>query len=344
MQPMPDDHPPPGDSSSGWSDELPFFVGHTGPGVDDLQDRLGRLGYFTGKDLPGVYGEGTAEAVAAFQRARGLRCDGVCGRHTWSSIVEAGFGLGDRLLYRRRPMLHGDDVAELQERLSSLGFDPGRVDGMFGDQTSSALADFQRNIGVPSDGICGPRTLGELARLAPRQGGEGLVSRVREQLRMSGGAGTLRRRVIVIGEPGGFQSGAAALARSLSAVGADPVTVHQPDETVQADTANVAGADCYIGLQLEPERSGIHSVYYRGYRYESEPSRQLAELVTPRVAAALDLKDEGTEGMALLVLRRTRMPAVVLELGSPATVAMRSSQLAGAVTDALVEWVGKDWR
>ena len=90
-----------------------------------------------------------AAAVEAFQHRRGLRVDGVCGAQTWWALVEAGFRLGDRFLYHRQPMMRGDDVAELQRRLSALGFDTGRVDGIFGDLTSRALAEFQRNLGLP---------------------------------------------------------------------------------------------------------------------------------------------------------------------------------------------------
>ena len=40
-----------------------------------------------------------------------------------------------------RPMLRGDDVAELQVLLSQLGFNPGRIDGIFGPTTGDALAE-----------------------------------------------------------------------------------------------------------------------------------------------------------------------------------------------------------
>lgn len=342
--PMPDQLPPPSQPAAGrWHEDLPFSIGDLGPGVSDLQQRLARLNYWIGDDRLGEYGEGTARAVTAFQKDRGLPADGECGPGTWSNVVEAGFRLGDRLLYRRSPMLHGDDVAALQRQLSALGFDPGGVDGIFGDLTASALADFQHNIGIASDGICGPRTLAELSQLAVRKGGEDLVTSVREQLRVLGGPATLLDRTIVIGEPGGFQVGAAALARALTVLGAHPVTVHVPDEGDQADAANAAGADCYIGLRLEPDRKGVRALYYRGYRYESQTSKQLAELISKRVTDTLELADEGTDGMALAVLRRTRMPAVVLELGNPPVVAMHTSQLAAAVCEALVEWVGSGW-
>jgi N-acetylmuramoyl-L-alanine amidase len=57
------------------------------------------------------------------------------------------------------PNLRGDDVAELQAMLARLGFDCGRVDGIFGPGTLRALEDFQRNCGLYDDGICGPDTV-----------------------------------------------------------------------------------------------------------------------------------------------------------------------------------------
>jgi len=103
----------------------------------------------------------------------------VCGSQTWNTLVEAGFRLGDRFLYRRTPMLRGDDVAELQQRLCTLGFDTGRVDGIFGDATVRALGEFQRNAGLPIDGIVGGATLAELLRLESRHHDPELVSAVR---------------------------------------------------------------------------------------------------------------------------------------------------------------------
>jgi N-acetylmuramoyl-L-alanine amidase len=344
MTAMSDDlQPSPPASASRWDEGLPFLLGDVGQGVSDLQQRLARLGYLRGDDRLGEYGDGTARAVRSFQRDRGLRTDGLCGRHTWSSVVEAGFRLGDRLLYQRIPMLHGDDVAELQRQLSALGFDPGGVDGIFGDQTASAVADFQHNIGISSDGICGPRTLAELSQLKLRRGAEDLVSSVREQLEASNKVGTLQDRVIAVGEPGGFQAGAVALSRALVAVGARPITIHHPDESEQAEAANAVGADCYIGLRLDPELAGVRTVYYSGYRYESETSKHLARLISEAVVKALDLRDEGSDGMALPVLRETRMPAVVVELGRPAVVAMHSARLAVAIIDALADWLGNEW-
>jgi N-acetylmuramoyl-L-alanine amidase len=126
--------------------------------VEDLQQRLARAGFAVAGDECGVFGSATEAALRAFQRSRCLPETGVGTGETWSALVESGFSLGDRLLYLRRPMLRGDDVAELQRRLNALGFDAGREDGILGTQTGIAIRDFQRNVGHAVDGIVGPET------------------------------------------------------------------------------------------------------------------------------------------------------------------------------------------
>jgi len=116
-----------------------FRVGDTGEPVRDIQERLHALGFSTAPDTSGVFAEGTSSAVIAFQKSRRLTADGMVGRETWRTMVDAGHLLGDRLLYHRMPMLHGDDVADLQRRLNAIGFDTGSVDGIFGATTLRAV-------------------------------------------------------------------------------------------------------------------------------------------------------------------------------------------------------------
>lgn len=52
----------------------------------------------------------------------------------------------------------GDDVAELQTELNDRGFDCGKVDGIFGKGTESAVKAFQRASGLTADGIVGRKT------------------------------------------------------------------------------------------------------------------------------------------------------------------------------------------
>ncbi|MGA2528353.1 MAG: peptidoglycan-binding protein [Acidimicrobiales bacterium] len=323
----------------GKRDVLPLREGDSGEAVADLQERLRRLGFDSSNDPSGEYGSGTALAVQEFQSQRGLRVDGICGRQTWSSLVEAGFRLGDRLLYRRAPMLQGDDVAEVQRRLSGLGFDPGGVDGIFGDTTHVALAEFQRNAGLVTDGICGPVTLFELTRVEPVRGGADLVSPLREQLRLSFDPATLSCKQIAVGEEGGFATGVAAVHRGLVTAGARCLELHEPDPFAQAVMANASKVDCYIGLRLEPSHESVATYFYRGFRYESAASRQLAELLVDISSTRLGLRNAGAHGMADVILRRTAMPAVVLELGAPDRVAMKTTRLADAVQEALEQWL-----
>lgn len=52
----------------------------------------------------------------------------------------------------------GEDVALIQQRLNSLGYDIGAVDGDFGEATENAVKNFQRDKGLEVDGIIGAHT------------------------------------------------------------------------------------------------------------------------------------------------------------------------------------------
>ena len=63
-----------------------------------------------------------------------------------------------------RPGDRGPEVDDVQQRLTSLGFriDAYELDGWFGPSTESAVCQFQRRRGIPSDGLVGPDTWGNL--------------------------------------------------------------------------------------------------------------------------------------------------------------------------------------
>mgnify|MGYP007071565300 CR=1 FL=1 len=56
----------------------------------------------------------------------------------------------------------GDAVASLQSDLAAKGFDPGPVDGIFGNKTRGAVRAFQASAGLNPDGVVGPLTYGQL--------------------------------------------------------------------------------------------------------------------------------------------------------------------------------------
>jgi N-acetylmuramoyl-L-alanine amidase len=150
--------------------------------VADVQSRLRALSFVV-DDEPGAFASSTLLAVKTFQQQRGLIADGIVGPDTWSQLVEAGWRLGDRILYMRYPAFRGDDVLTLQARLNALGFDAGQEDGIFGIDTDQAVKSFQREYGVAEDGIVGPHTTTALTGL--RIDRPETAAALREELRRS---------------------------------------------------------------------------------------------------------------------------------------------------------------
>jgi len=56
----------------------------------------------------------------------------------------------------------GPQVKVLQKALASLGYSPGKVDGVYGPSTKQAVVEFQKASGLTADGVVGPKTLAAL--------------------------------------------------------------------------------------------------------------------------------------------------------------------------------------
>ena len=265
-----------------------------------------------------------------------MRVDGRCGDQTWGLIVEAGYHLGDRRLYQRKPMMRGDDIADLQRRLGAMGFDAGKIDGIYGPDTAAAVSDFQRNAGLTVDGIFGPDELRSLERLGTR--GDAQVAELRELAALRWSAPTLDDRRVVVAEPGGLDALATSLGRTLTRLGADAIVLHHPDGSQLAAQANAAGAEVFLEVSVLGEEFGCRAAYYRTEGYTSPGGQRLAELIQARAPRAVGLDDLGVCGMVVPVLRETRMPAVVWEAGPAARIVERAGDAVRALADAIVTW------
>ena len=281
----------------------------------------------------------TEAAVRAFQSARGLHADGVCDEHTWTALVEASWRFGDRALYLRSPNLRGDDVGELQSSLARLGFDCGRIDGIFGPRTARALEDFQSNCGITDDGLCGAETVRVILRVSSQTGDGPGVSAVRERERLRVGFGSVANCRVVLGQFGGMSPLTRGLARELRLRGATVMTLDEPDAVAQALAANQFGAHVYIGFESHAEPAAVAS-YYKVPTFESLGGRTLAEAIAGEVGAATEVR-LAVEGMRLPVLRETRMTAVLLTLGPVRTMVDASPMLADAVLRAVDLWISR---
>jgi len=330
-----------------------YRLGDTGPAVAEIRARLAFLGLLAcGDDELGgasfetaVFDRAVDAAVRGFQQQRGASVDGIVGPQTWRLLDDARWRLGARVLwYSPSHLLSGDDVVELQQRLLGLGFDAGRADGIFGRDTEEALREFQRNVGILADGTCGPATFKALARLTRTVvGGTPTALREAEAIRRSGP--TLAGKVVVL-DPGhggrdrGNCSGdlvEAVLAHDLAArvegrLTATGVTAYltrgrlgedevPPDEATRAASANSLGADLLISLHMDTAGSAAANgtaTYFYGHRAlgtRSAMGGRFADLLQRELTARTDLLDCGTHEKTWDLLRRSRMPAVRLELG-----------------------------
>ena len=164
--------------------------GTSGLEVRKLQGRLAELGYYSG-GVDGVYGESTASAVKAFQRNNGLSGDGQAGAQTQAKLYSATARYAENPVATADPEqtrtltlgMTGNDVYAMQVRLSELRYLSGVPDGVFGEETRSALIEFQQNNGLTADGNAGAATLKKLAgsckaatRVTPTPAPSGIVT------------------------------------------------------------------------------------------------------------------------------------------------------------------------
>ena len=302
-------------------------VGALDPDADDLRH-------------PDELDAGVERAVRAFQQQRGITVDGVVGPATRKALDEAGWRLGDRVL-QHRPMdlLAGDDVVALQRRLLGLGFKVGRVDGRFGADTELAVREFQRNVGIRPDGTCGPATLTALGRLAPIvRGGSPNAMRSEERIRAAGPS--LTGKIVVVDAAANLAADPAQRAEAdratadlaariedrLRTTGVEPLLAGREarppeEETERAELANRAGAHLCVSLQVDaspnPSMSGVATYYYglEAHGVRSWVGERFAGLVQREIVARTGLTDLRSHPRAWDLLRRTRMPAVRVEVG-----------------------------
>lgn len=147
--------------------------GQKGEQVTDLQQRLNKLGLYTGQ-ITGTYDTATVNAVKKFQEAHKLTQDGVAGEKTLrllylltdtssnasptSTPVPAATALtADNVIVLRKGT-KGTEVTRLQNRLKALGFYTGDSDGTYSDAVVAAVKEFQRRSGLTQDGVAGLTT------------------------------------------------------------------------------------------------------------------------------------------------------------------------------------------
>lgn len=301
---------------------MDIALGDRGLAVGDVQKRLRRLGFtspgFEAEAREDYFGENTSQAVRHFQEQRGLRADGRVDENTWQVLVEASFHLGDRFLYLRIPTFRGDDVLDVQMCLNRLGFDAGREDGIFGQDTDRAVRAFQHEMGLPVDGIVGSSTIACMQRLRHALK-DTSVAEVHESL-LDQEARGLEGRSVVLDLAEANPEVIAVLRRAsdeLLAAGMSAIITGSPagtmSESQRAQLANDHRADLVLSLKAGGE--GEARIYYFGSgSYSSPRGRRLAYILRGELEAALAEAIPSPETRSFPLLRETRMPCVLAEL------------------------------
>ena len=304
-----------------------------------IANTLIRLGFLNNPS--DLYDEKFTQGIKAFQQERGLTATGVINDITKRALEEARFKLGDRVLaFNSGALMRGDDVSNLQERLVQLGFNCGKVDGVFGSKTEVAVKEFQKSVGVLVDGKCGPSTLIALMRLIKTVSG-GAPDALRESAKHAVRSPALANKVIVIDPSWGGQftgesnNGviesevvfdlAQRLEGRLLALGVNVVLTrsakNSPLEKERIETANSVNADLVIALKVDSyknEKANGVATYYYGRddkKIHSVVGERFANLIQREICARTDLLNCRTHAKSWDLLRLTVAPTVRIDLG-----------------------------
>lgn len=163
---------------------LPLELGDVNDDVRRLQIRLNRISD-NYPSIPkiiipdGTYGYDTVDAVTEFQRVFNLDPDGIVGQATWYSVQRIysavkrlneldseGIRLEEVTQQFPSTLSYGDTgvgVDDLQYYINYLSqyystIPPVSIDGVFGDETLSAVIDMQNTFGLNPDGVVGEET------------------------------------------------------------------------------------------------------------------------------------------------------------------------------------------
>ncbi len=157
--------------------------GSKGSEVEELQALLQNQGFFDYDKITGYFGKITEDAVKSFQKANGLKADGIVGEQTWAKIRNmdgaAYYVETTEPEYTQDTAptptasnvpsgtlsegMEGEEVIRVQTRLQELGlYEYSRITGYYGSITEEAVKSFQKAYDLEPDGVVGPQTMEKL--------------------------------------------------------------------------------------------------------------------------------------------------------------------------------------
>ena len=140
-----------------------IYQGAQGQLVTDLQSALIELGFLSGK-ADGKYGAKTAKAVADFQKKNGLQ-DSACADAATQGLLFEGTCVDSKGRSRKVTVVPtiegfpvssgktGQLVSDIQSALTVLSYFTGKIDGIYGSSTVTAVKTFQSKNNLKVTGI-----------------------------------------------------------------------------------------------------------------------------------------------------------------------------------------------
>jgi N-acetylmuramoyl-L-alanine amidase len=311
----------------------------SGEKVTDIQRRLKLLGYCPDTvEIDGIFGVKTENSVRKFQQDRGLMVTGVVDQETWQELVDAGYKIGERMLYLKYPPFRGDDVRTLQLWLKTLGFYPYNENGIFCDKTNRALLEFQRNMNIADDGIAGEETVRSLKSLkriitSKETSNFPLVKNLSKQKKLQDNRVILDYSANIedMGSAGEYLNEKVYICSSivnfcrdmLSGEGIETLNSISEDEKQnvflydRVEYINKSNADLLVSIDLnysvDKNANGSSCFYFKGLKSYSIDGYRIASLIQDKIVSDLGILDCRVHGTNHAILKATNLISVLVE-------------------------------
>ncbi|MCE5329492.1 peptidoglycan-binding protein [bacterium] len=315
--------------------------GLKGAKILDIQQRLRLLNYSLGPgEIDGIFGPETENAVKKFQQDRAISVTGIIDDECWQELVDAGYSIGDRMLYLKEPPFRGDDVKTLQLWLKTLGFFKYNENGIFNKNTHKALIEFQKNMKLNPDGILGGDTfthLNSLKRIINEKQSSNFPF-IRDLKNKK------QNKEKIVLDYGEFPSDSQENSKfylsekikicknivdkcrdSLEKEGfnvfitLDYSKKYFPKLFSRIKKANKSKGDLLVSINLnycnDSEASGSSCYYFKGLKSFSIGGRRIAELIQDKLIKNLNMTDCRIHGTSYAILKSTNMTSVLVEPG-----------------------------
>ena len=287
--------------------------------IATIQAQLNKKGCSVGT-VDGIAGPATYNAVISFQNKNGLTADGQVGTATWDILFDtvSGGTTYTRILKVTSPLMQGDDVKAVQNKLNSLGYNCGTADGYYGNATKSAVISFQSAKGLTADGEVGPATWNALFN-SYSSSGSGTLPGGSIKVFIDAGDGVTDRGAVGNGlkEKDIVLSIATKLGALLNGRGISIKYSRTTDTYLsleeRARLANAWGADLFVSIHANSATSSVRGTECYTHPTANTATKTLSGNISRAIASKFGISNRGHKEANFAVLRLSNMPAILVE-------------------------------